>query len=211
MKRLLTPVLTLLTIVLLAPAVLHAETVTYCDSFPRQTIRDFTLNIQPFSQPGCYLANAQVVLGVVVDGAFYGENTGNCLPGGCSENDSTHVSLAFTNLDGAAVGSVYDHAQHLTLTSYDGVLDFAGASGYTSPYVWPAYTGWAMTYANLAQFLAPQSVLVDTQAFWSRTGPGNGSYGVRTYVRGTLCVTYTYTCPVGAAPSTWAGVKVLYR
>jgi hypothetical protein len=211
MKRLTTGGLAVLAGALLAPAVVRAETVTYCDSFPRQTIRDFTLTVRPFDQPACALTNAQVALDVVVDGAFYGENTGNCLAGGCAEYDSSHVSLAFTELSGAPASAVHDVAQRRTLTSYDGVFDYAGASGYTSPYVWPAYAGYAVSYSSLVQFLAAQSVFVDTSAFWYRTGPGNGSYGVRTYIRGKVCVTYTYTCPVGVAPSTWAGMKVLYR
>ena len=211
MMRLQPSLLTLLAIALLAPAVVQADTVTYCDSFPRQTIRDFQLPVHPFDQPGCTLTDAHAVLDVTVDGAFFGENTGNCLAGGCSEYDSTFVSLAFTDLDGAPVGSDNSVAQHLTLTSYDGVLDFGGTSGYTTPYVWPAYSGYVMSYASLAQFWGAQSVAVDTEAFWSRTGPGNGAYGVRTYVWGKLCVTYTYSCSVDASPGSWADVKVLYR
>jgi hypothetical protein len=211
MRRLTTGALALLAATLLAPAMLRAETVTYCDSFPRQTIRDFTLTIPAFNRPGCALSNAQVTLDVAVDGAFYGENTGNCLAGGCAEYDSSHVALAFSDLNGSPVGSAHDVAQHRTLTSYDGVLDYAGTSGYTSPYVWSAYAGYSMSYSNLAQFLAAQGVFVDTSAWWYRTGPGNGSYGVRTYIRGKVCVTYTYTCPVGTASGTWASMKVLYR
>jgi hypothetical protein len=211
MRRLLSAVLGVYMLVLFAPAMSQAETVTFCDSFPRQTIRDFSLSVHSFDRPGCLLLGAQVQLDVLVDGAFYGENTGNCLAGGCSENDSTHVSLAFTDLNGAAVGSQHDYSKHHTLTSYDGALDFAGTSGYTDPYVWPAYSAWPMSYSSLGQFLTPQSVFVDTDAFWSRSGPGNGTYGVRTYVTGKVCVTYTYSCPVGAEPSTWGRMKVLYR
>ena len=215
MKRLQPSLLTLLAIVLLVPAAVPAavpaDTITYCDSFPRATLRDFQLPVHPFDLPGCTLIDAHVVLDITVDGAFYGENTGNCLPGGCSESDSTYVSLAFTNLNGAAAGADHSESQHLTLTSYDGVFDYAGSSGYTKAYVWPAYSGFVMTYANLAQFWGAQSVAVDTEAYWQRIGPGNGSYGVRTYVWGKLCVTYTYTCSVDAAPSSWADVKVLYR
>jgi len=203
--------LALLAGALLAPAAVQAETVTYCDSFPRQTIRDFQLAVQPFQRPGCMLDAASVVLHITVDGGFYGENTGNCLPGGCSERDSTYVSLAFTDLDGTPVGSDHSVTQNLTLTSYDGVFDFGGTSGYTNDYVWPAYSSYAMTFTSLSQFLSAQSVAIDSEAFWSRTGPGNGSYGVHTHVWGALCVTYTYTCSVGANPSTWAGGKVLYR
>lgn len=198
-----------LAFVLLAPAILSADTVTYCDSFPRQTLRDFTLNVRPYDKQPCILLDADVVLDIVVDGKFFGENRGNCLPAGCSEYDSTHVSLSFQNLDATAAGSQFDRAEHRTLTSNDGVFDFGGTSGYTSPYTWPAYVFYNVPYANLVQFLGPQSVSVDTNAFWYRTGPGNGSYGVSTYVRATLCVTYTYQCAVGAAASTWGDVKVL--
>ncbi len=57
MKRLITIARVGLATVLLAPAFLHAETITLCDSFPRQTIRDFTLTIPAFSQTSCVLEN----------------------------------------------------------------------------------------------------------------------------------------------------------
>ena len=170
-----------------------------------------TLTVPAFPYSECGLTGAQVTLEVTVDGQFYGENTGSCLPSGCAWADTNDVWLVLNDLNGTALNRQYRYAASGTLQGYDGVMDFGGPSGYTSPYSWAAFSSFGMTYPNLALFSNPVSVPIDTDAFSRLHNPGNGTYGVSTYITASLCVTYSYECVIGVQPSPWARVKGLYR
>lgn len=188
------------------------QTITVCDSIPRQTFRDVTLTlpVPQFPYPECEILDADVVLDVHVDGQFFGENTGNCIPPGCSYNDSIYVALALNDLDGSPLDRDFDFVTSGLLQGYDGSMDFGGASGYTVPFSWSAFSAYAMNYPSLSIFDDPVSVVIDGTAFSRLTNPGNGAYGVATYITAKVTVVYTYECVVVTEATTWGRVKQLY-
>jgi hypothetical protein len=189
------------------------QTITVCDSIPRQTFQDVTLTlpVPQFPYADCHILDADVRLDVYVDGQFFGENTGNCIPPGCSYHDSVYVALALNDLDGTPLDQDYNFVASGLLQSYDGVLDFGGPSGYTIPFSWSAFASYAMQYSSLSIFNSPVNVAIHSTAFSQLVNPGNGAYGVATYITAKVCATYTYECVVAAEPTTWGRVKQLYR
>ncbi len=183
-----------------------------CDTIPRTTFQDVTLTIDvpQFPYPECTLMGADVVLNVTVDGQFIGENTGNCLPSGCAWADSIYLSLSLTDLDGSPVFVDQSFTDSGLLTSYDGVFDFGGTSGYTSPFLWEPFNGFVLTYADLSIFDNPVPVVIDATAWSLLMNPGNGSYGVSTYIEATVCALFTYECSTAVERSTWGRIKSRY-
>jgi hypothetical protein len=205
--------LLLLLCFLVVPSFSFADTVAVCDTIPRTTFQDLTLviDVPSFPYQDCTLMGAEVVLNVTVDGQFFGENTGNCLSGGCSYADSIYLSLSLQDLDGNPILIDENFTDSGLLTSYDGVFDFGGTSGYTTPFMWPAFNGFVMTYADLSIFNNPVPVVIDAEAFSQLISPGNGSFNVSTYIEATVCATYTYECTTAAEPVTWGQLKSLYK
>lgn len=186
-----------------------ADTYTVCDSIPRTTFQDvtLTLDIPEFPFQDCYLIDAVVTLDVKVDGRFFGENTGNCGPAGCAWRDSIYASVSLSDLNGAPLFSDFSFVDSGTVTGYDGVLDFGGTSGYTSPYFWTPYASFVMTYPDLSIFDTPVPVTIDAEAWTQLMNPGNGAYGVATYIEAKVCVTYTFECATSVEPATWGAIK----
>lgn len=203
----------LLLLVALAGAARAQDTLRVCDNFARQTFQDVTLTLQvpQFPYPECTLLSADVRLTIAIDGAHFGENTGNCIPPGCSYVDTTWVDLGLDDLNGNPLDTSTLFATQGLLTGYDGVFDFGGTSGFTAPFAWAPFNNFALTYPNLDYFDNPVVFAVDGTALSHLRGPGNGTFGVRTYIQASLCATYVYACVTPVEPTTWGGIKALLR
>ena len=191
----------------------RADTFTVCDTIPRVSFRDvsFDVTIPAFPYPDCYLISADAVLNVSIDGQFFGENTGNCIAPGCAWYDSIYASVSLNDLDGSPLADDFSFTDGGLLQSYDGTFDFAGPSGYTSPFAWAPFNDFHMTFTDLSIFANPVIVPIQAHAFTSLTSPGNGSFNVSTFIQGTLCVTYEYACPTAVEPVSWGTIKALYK
>ena len=202
-----------LLLVALAGTARAQDTLRVCDTFPRQTFQDITLDllVPQFPYPECTLLDAEVRLTLAIDGAHFGENTGNCIPPGCSYRDTTWIDVALNDLDGDPLDASSVFTAQGLLSGYDGVFDFGGTSGFTTPFAWTPFNGFLLSYPNLDYFDNPVAFSIDGTAFSKLISPGNGSFGVRTYVQASLCATYVYACVVPVQSTTWGSIKALLR
>jgi len=203
----------LLATLLAAGTAAAQDTLRVCQPFPRQSFQDVTLTlpVPQFPLPECTILDANIRLTLSVDGRHFGENTGNCLAGGCSYIDTTRVSFLLNDLDGSPLDTANMFTCQGTMTSYDGVFDFGGTSGYSVPFAWTPFNNFLMTYPDLSIFDNPVSLVIDGTAFSHLIGTGNGSFNVSTFVQATLCAEYIYACVVPVRPTTWSAIKSLIQ
>jgi len=208
MKRL----ISLLMMMTALSSVAMAGTVTLCDTIELTTIDDINLVIPAFDETEHALTGVDVVLNVTITGDAHGENTGNCFAGGCEWSFWQDASFAGTDLDGTPLYAS-DHVElGGTIDSYDGIMDFGGASGYTVAFPeWTPFSDFHLNATDLATFYTPTSFVLDEETLGSQTTPGNGSYGWSTFMEASICVTYTFDSTVATEEITWDTLKANYR
>jgi hypothetical protein len=152
----------------------------------------------------------------VIDGYFYYENLGGGT-GGYQINENTWTFTA-TVLGDTPVNASNTMTHPLTLVDpFDGVEDYAGASGATVPYVDSAAGSavWLPADAGFSSFEGAATVPVDvaTTIWTSYTTYGSPSRsGLHTDTTWTVTVTYEYDpASVPAEGESWGRLKALYR
>jgi hypothetical protein len=195
----------------------HAADVTYTmsTSTPYLSAAPYTLasmSVPKFNLPGQCLTSVCVSLTTQAYGYLGLENYDN------------FPKTVYTTFAAQVVLLRPDLTNLLTLTptmslvfplaSYDGVVDYNGSSGLTA-------TGLSVTIANavcltaapeLALFTGAGVANLPCTAVNTSTQSGANSWTFGVQVAAELSVTYTYLdCTVADEPSTWGGVKSLYR
>lgn len=102
------------------------------------------------------------------------------------------------------------------VTAFDGVIDFGGTSGRTYDGLSADKTEGRCTalVSDKQLFTGAGTLVLPVVALGSSSGSGAGNLllSFTTTASASAVVTYHYSeCPVPAQPSTWGGVKALYR
>lgn len=161
---------------------------------------------------------------------------GNCLTSVCFQLDGGISGLiAFENYQNYPVrvnvfftGSITLQRPNLTtlltvqpatstsdsMPIFDNVLDYGGTSGLTYPNVGATDSGTLCltNNADLALFTGPGTINLPGFATDLSYQSGASSWSIGVRASATIRVTYNYNdCPVPAQPTTWTGIKSLYR
>ncbi len=100
------------------------------------------------------------------------------------------------------------------LTSFDGVVDYAGTSGVTEPGLAAsaADSTCLTSAADLALFSGPGSIVLPCTVANTSTHNGANSWSFGVQSAAIIKVTYTYSsCVTPVRPTSWGRVKSLYR
>ena len=195
----------------------QADSVTYTmsTSTPYLTTSPYTLasmSVPKFNLPGQCLTSVCVSLSTQAYGYVGLENFDN-FPKTVNTTFAAQVVLLRPDLT-SLLTLTPTMSLVFPLASYDGVADYDGSSGLTA-------SGLSVTAANtvcltaapeLALFTGVGVANLPCTAVNASTQSGANSWTFGVQVAAELSLTYTYLdCTVAEEPSTWGGVKSLFR
>jgi hypothetical protein len=189
----------------------NANIVTYTISFDDSYSGSFNINkvlsVPQFNPSQGTLLNVTIDSGVSANGTIGFENTTpNPLVDGelytyfyweDPVTHSTHGTLAL-KLNSATIADVAWDVREmytLNLSAFDGTIDFAGTSGFSTTYLNQSDSGNLYYDSDLSAFIGGSNVTFNLvgSAYSAMVMPGNGSGQTRTLGQGDVTITYEYT------------------
>ncbi len=179
--------------------------VTYVSQIPlTATSWTKTLQLPSFDSTQGTLTQVLLTFSDETQQQFVAENTGAT---GGSYNFTSTASISLSKVGGptllAATPIVFQKSG--ALPGFDGTLDFAGTSGFTTPLNVTDASGTALD-PNLSSYLGTGliSFTVSTTGVSTLVGPGNFADGALTSAKAQIAVQYSYS-PI-PEPSTYAAI-----
>lgn len=212
LPRLLFPVLLLLC--LAAPLAGAATQTHVADVAMTTTDWTVTLQVPRFDATLGTLLSVSFTLGDSLNAMFRVENLASSVN---TVRDSSKATITLSRPDNTGLVQAFTAFEYTnTFPAFDGTIDFGGTSGATAPdrLAFSSASATTTAPADLALFTGTGTIGLPCRAVgrsYTSDTAGNVIHGVSTKAAAQVTVVYTYEVVVPTTPTTWGGVKTIYR